>query len=709
MNQKMMKTERTPNSRQTAKGKQGKMMMRYVFRGEQREKAASLEKLFLWITNGRYRRAVEAVREDIKATGNMPDGAAVGSEGTDGDIRVMAGGLPVVTVPTGLAVLTLMTTGGQAQLEQLRERVNLMPQTVLSFVCADGLSLQVLMAYVLPDGSLPVGDERAAALFQQYACRRAVDFVWAATGVMGMARTTFQLSWDARAYRNTHVQPVVMEQPTVPLSDKTAAPLPTAPELDRDVLPGYTRLEMDIAKFNAVCRRLAFGRRRPVDEHLVALAAACRRAGIDQEVATKCVLRLGSYGEKEVVVRSTMENAYQHHPLGLYNPLDANLMYQQLMKRFLRRRYQFRRNVVTGDVEFREKDRVLTDWLPMTTEARNDINNAAIDEGIKVWPQDIDRLLASRQVDDYDPVREWLQGLPSWDGRDRLGEMACRVPTTAAGWHDNFKVWMRSMVSQWTSGADGMYGAQMVMMLVGGQGTRKSTFMRMLLPPELRRFYIDRLDFANKKEALRALSRFLLINIDEYDQVSKVQTAYLKHLIQRSDVKERRMFETTYQQAQRYAAFCATTNSLTPLKDESGGRRYMVVEVSDVIDTETGGNHAIDYRQLYAQIVAEINNGEPYFFSGERERMIVEQAADYYETPNVVAMFVDQYRKPLAGDEVLTLSPIEVLNSFWETNHVRVATQSNSVILGNYLRRRGYQKGKGELRRKYLLARIKKG
>lgn len=199
-----------------------------------------MEKLFLWITNGRYRRAVEAVREDIKATGNMPDGAAVGSEGTDGDIRVMAGGLPVVTVPTGLAVLTLMTTGGQAQLEQLRERVNLMPQTVLSFVCADGLSLQVLMAYVLPDGSLPVGDERAAALFQQYACRRAVDFVWAATGVMGMARATFQLSWDARAYRNTHVQPVVMEQPTAPLSDKTAAPLPTAPELDRDVLPGYT-------------------------------------------------------------------------------------------------------------------------------------------------------------------------------------------------------------------------------------------------------------------------------------------------------------------------------------------------------------------------------------------------------------------------------------------------------------------------------------
>ncbi len=69
-------------------------------------------------------------------------------------------------------------------------------------------------------------------------------------------------------------------------------------------------------------------------------------------------------------------------------------------------------------------------------------------------------------------------------------------------------------------------------------------------------------DFANRKETLRALSRFLLINIDEYDQISKAQTAFLKHLIQRTDVKECKLYSTTFEQQQRYAAFCATTNSL---------------------------------------------------------------------------------------------------------------------------------------------------
>ena len=249
-----------------------------------------------------------------------------------------------------------------------------------------------------------------------------------------------------------------------------------------------------------------------------------------------------------------------------------------------------------------------------------------------------------------------------------------------------------------------MYGAQMVLMLVGGQGTRKSTFMRMLLPPELLPFYIDRIDFANKKEALRALHRFLLINIDEYDQISKSQTAFLKHLIQRIDVKERKLYSTVFEQQQRYAAFCATTNSLMPLKDESGSRRYMVVEVNAVIDTDTQGDRAIDYPQLYAQIVSEIEHGEEYAFTGERERQIVAGNADYYETPNVVGLFEDLFRRPQAGDEVMLLSPTEILTYIKDKKKINVVTQANATVIGSYLHRNGYQKGRGRQYRRYEVA-----
>ena len=685
----------TNNRMNNMENQTSKLLTSYKYRNEWRNKSLTIREIHQVIRDGKYARRVSAVRgeEDIRTEYGVTNGP------------VAAEDLPVVYPSrnehdgyTGLVLLSVRVEERLDRLERLRQMVNRWPQTLLTFLGTSGQSLKILMPYLLPDGTLPVGEQQVQ-LFRQYAFRRAADYLAAATGMkadetMADGSEHFRISSDDRAFLNTAVQPILMEQPTEQLTEQTADQLYHSEQnpMEAEVLPGYTKQEMDITKFNMLCRKLSFERRRTPDEYLLHIADECRKAGIDQEVATKCILWQGSYWDKDTLVRSCVENAYNGHRLGMQNPIERSLMYQQLLEEFLHRRYLFRKNRVTGDMEVMEKDRYILSWQPLTQEVRNDINNAAIREGIKVWPQDLERIIVSRQTSEYDPVKEWLDQLPRWDGRDRLGELAARVPTRMPDWDGNFRVWMRSMVNQWLSATDSMYGAQMVLMLVGAQGTRKSTFLRMLLPRQLRTFYIDRIDFTNKKEALRALSRFLLINIDEYDQISKAQTAFLKHLIQRTDVKERKMYETTYQQQQRYAAFCATTNSLTPLKDESGSRRYMVVEVGGLIDTDTQGERAIDYPQLYAQIVSDIQKGEACYFDGDRERQIQEYNGDYYETPNVVSMFDDLYRQPQAGDEVLRLSPTQILQQIKDRLKVNVVSQANATILGSYLRRQHYKK-----------------
>ena len=684
------------------------LLMSYSYRKELREKCVTLKDIASMMTKGRYAKRVNAVRGEgeVPTVIGMANGPMAARE------------LPAIYPAkgrngayTGLVLLSFRVTEGLQVLERLRQLVNLWPQTLLSFMGSSGQSLKVLVAYDLPDGTLPV-DAEQVSLFQQYAYKRAAEYALAATGIRPEevchdGSEHFRISSDEHTFLNERVQPVNMEQPTKALTDQTAPFISRSDEvaLDTKVLPGYTRREMDATKYNFICRELAFDSRSEPTRYLARLAGECRRAGIDQELAIKLTLDIGHNYEKDTLVRSTFENAYQNHPLGIANPVENALMHQQLLEAFLKRRYMFRRNRVTGDVEVQEKYRYELWWKPLTEEVRNTINNAAISEGIKVWPKDLDRIVNTDLIDVYDPVREWLDQLPQWDGRDRLGEMADRVKTATPGWRDNFKIWMRSMVNQWLAGVNSMYGAQMVLMFVGGQGTRKSTFMRMLLPKELMTFYIDRIDFTNKKEALRALSRFLLINIDEYDQVSKSQTAYLKHLIQRTDVKERKLYSTTFEQQQRYAAFCATTNSLVPLKDDSGSRRYLVVEVTDTIDTSQEGTHAIDYPQLYAQIVSEIRRGEEYAFTGERERQIQEHNSDYYETPNIISLFEDHFRKPKAGDEVVLMSPTEILKAL-KTNP---ENHSNSTALGTYLHRKGYEKGEGVAgRRRYKLVPVAK-
>ena len=676
-----------------------KLRMRYLYRGEWHVKYVTLESIYKWMREGKYQNRVEAARglRTINMTGGMVSGSLAADE------------LPMVWPAqgekgqyTGLVLLEFRVDEGFEVLKSLRQRVNLWPQTLLSFESADGRSLLVLIPYRLTGGGMPA-TEAQATLFHQYAYKRAADFAFGSTGrqvkeVKHDGSEWFHVSFDFDAYYQPNALPIEMDQPTEPLAKMVIQPAEVT--LDTEMLPGYTRREMDTTKFNFICRELAYSEEMEKEEFAMRLASECRKAGIDKELAIKLTISMGEYFKKDVMVRTTFNNVYEKHPLGMANPIEKSLMHQQLLEEFLRRRYMFRKNTVTGDLEFQEKYRYVLWWQPLTEEAQNDINNAAIQEGIKVWPKDLERILVSRFTQQYDPVREWLDALPRWDGRDRLGELADRVKTNTPGWRENFKIWMRSMVSQWRAGRDALYGAQMVLMLVGGQGTRKSTFMRMLLPKELMPFYIDRIDFANKKEALRALSRFLLINIDEYDQISKAQTAFLKHLIQRTDVKERKLYSTTFEQSQRYAAFCATTNSLVPLKDESGSRRYMVVEVNDVIDTDIQGDNKIDYPQLYAQIVYEIENGEEYAFTGEREQQIITQNSDFYETPNVVSLFEDHFHKPEAGDEVLLMSPTEIVTAL----KMNPENHSNATLLGLYLRRKGFEHGEGRQRRCYKIA-----
>ena len=680
-----------------------KVLMRYLYRQEWKERLVSLDDVVDWTREGKYQRRIEAVRggRTVAKPGGMFSGPIVAE-----DLPMVMPAIGEKGAYTGLVLLSFRIGDGFERLHRLRQAVNLWEQTLLSFVGASGQSLKVLIPYRLVGGELPA-EASQVSLFQQYAYKRAAEYALASTGikveeVMHDGTEHFRISDDPLVYYNEQATPIEMVQPTEPLTELSAQFIaePSEVKLDTEVIPGYTRREMDATKYNFICRELAFGREMESEDYLMQLANGCCRAGIDKELAIKLTIDMREFFKKDILVRSSFNNAYEKHRLGMANPIEKAMMHQQLLEEFLTRRYMFRRNRVTGDIEYQEKYRYVLWWKPLTEEAQNDINSEAIREGIKVWPKDLERILISERIDTYDPVREWLTALPKWDGRDRLGEMADRVKTQTPGWRENFKIWMRSMVSQWRSGRDAMYGAQMVLMFVGGQGTRKSTFMRMLLPKELMPFYIDRIDFTNKKEALRALSRFLLINIDEYDQISKSQTAYLKHLIQRTDVKERKMYSTVFEQQQRYAAFCATTNSLVPLKDESGSRRYMVVEVSEVIDTDTQGDKQIDYQQLYAQIVHEIEHGEEYAFTGEREQQIISQNSDYYEMPNVISLFEDMFHKPQGGDEVLLLSPTEILKKLKTDPENR----ANATVLGSYLRRNGFVRGDGNNRRRYKVA-----
>ena len=164
------------------------------------------------------------------------------------------------------------------------------------------------------------------------------------------------------------------------------------------------------------------------------------------------------------------------------------------------------------------------------------------------------------------------------------------------------------MVMHWR-GTDKKYANNVSPLLVGPQGCRKSTFCRSLIPPAMRAYYTDSIDFSRKTDAELYLNRFALINIDEFDQISATQQGYLKHILQKPIVNMRKPYGNAVLEMRRYASFIATSNQKDLLTDPTGSRRFICIEVTGTIDT----NKAIDYEQLYAQAMSELDHGERYF------------------------------------------------------------------------------------------------
>ncbi|MCR5573845.1 MAG: DUF3874 domain-containing protein, partial [Bacteroidaceae bacterium] len=107
----------------------------------------------------------------------------------------------------------------------------------------------------------------------------------------------------------------------------------------------------------------------------------------------------------------------------------------------------------------------------------------------------------------------------------------------------------------------------------------------------------------------------------------------------------------------RYASFIGTSNVSDLLTDPTGSRRFLCVELTAPIDTVT----PIDYTQLYAQAVAELNQKMPYWFTEEEVREIMASNRNFMQMDEQEVLFNEYFRAPMDDSEGVWLSPTEIL------------------------------------------------
>ena len=360
------------------------------------------------------------------------------------------------------------------------------------------------------------------------------------------------------------------------------------------------------------------------------------------------------------------------------------------IEQFLMENYRFRRNILNGKVEFATLPKA-DDYRPLTQAALNSIVIRAKREDVleKGSPKsEITEYVESEEVPEFNPVHEFLDDLPEWDGQNHIAKVFSRIPGLSSEQLNYLTIWLRSTVAHWKR-MDTLHGNECVPTLIGLQGCGKTTFVRRLLPVQLREYYLDHLNLSNKFDKEMALTNNLIVNLDELDAIRPSQQSSLKQTLSVSKVNARPIFGRTQEDRDRFASCVATTNNRHPLKDATGSRRYICIQIPDGQMIDNTGE--IDYGQLYAQVVYELcEKKAPYWYNNDEVARIQQLNQEYMEQKDLGEIFMACFRKPNEGEVVKPMSCNQMMSIMQKDYPTLQNTIGNKVKLGKFISSLGF-------------------
>ena len=666
------------------------------YRNKETLRLLSLQEVAELISQGEYGEQVRVFRRELP----MMTYATTSANGTIGGYENWPKDLPRICFAleqenrnhelvtrgyTGLVLLEVNNLASYDEAVAIRRGAGEMPQTLMAFVGADGQSVKIVCRGELLGGrsswsveggvwseNTPSADAAAEhtslhtppstlhesiPLFHENLYERARLIYNGQLGVTveklePLPQRICYVSHDPEMVYNPLATPVYAK------AEKPAGSLSAIPSKQgaSDFDQSYDRYRNDHIVFEH-CLTKAFDETEDVADReerghaaLIRLAQYCMESGVPMAVARRMATLYANIGADAELVERVFDNAYRESHVRRYmekkgiqrtRHISPEALLTMKINIFLNANYELRKNVMRGVAEYRMRTGVGFSFQDLTEEARNSITMRALEQGIRCWDKDIRRYVNSDDIERYDPLNDYLEHLPRWDGKDRVTALAQRVPTEWEEWTHLFHVWMRSMVAMWL-GKGQLTGNALVPLLIGRQGCGKSSFCRILLPRDLLDYYNDRINFKNEQDLNLGLTSFGLINLDEFDKITSRQQIVLKYLVSTADLKYRPPYGKAYTVNRRYASFIGTTNEQTPLTDPSGSRRFVCVSIDGDIDFET----PVQHDQLYAQLLSEIRHGERYWLTKDEERALMEHNLQYQRLNGLGEMLMAVVQKP---------------------------------------------------------------
>lgn len=241
-----------------------------------------------------------------------------------------------------------------------------------------------------------------------------------------------------------------------------------------------------------------------------------------------------------------------------------------------------------------------------------------------------DALLAVASERAYHPVKEYLDGLPEWDGVKRIDTLLADY--LGAEDSDYTRAVIRKTL---TAAVARIYqpGVKFdsVLILNGPQGIGKSTLFAKLAGA----WFSDSLTLTDMrdKSGPEKLQGYWILELGELAGMKKTDVETVKSFLSRVDDKYRASYGLNVESHPRQCVIVGSTNTESGfLRDITGNRRFWPVRVNGQSTKKPWQLSAEDVLQIWAEAKAAYQKGERLFLEGDVAAMATSEQAEAMET-----------------------------------------------------------------------------
>jgi hypothetical protein len=275
--------------------------------------------------------------------------------------------------------------------------------------------------------------------------------------------------------------------------------------------------------------------------------------------------------------------------------------------------------------------------------------------GVRNYIESVYGISGSLKIDDslslefekrsFHPIKDYINSL-EWDNTPRIDNLLIDY----FGAEDNLyskEAIRKTLVAAVARIMDPGCKFDMVLTLVGDQGTNKSSFFKILG----KQWFSDTFMTVQGKEALEQIQGAWIIEIAELSGFRKAEVEAVKHFLTKQEDQFRPAYARTSETFKRQCIFVGTTNKKDFLTDATGNRRFNPIDINPFnVRKDVWVDLPKEVDQIWAEAYKMYKNGEKLFLSTKAESEAKKEQVKHSEIDDRTGIIEEYLDKGLPID-----------------------------------------------------------